>query len=218
MNRSYVIYAYVLSLLAACGFGIIALAVKGDRLLAFDHSISSLIQSWESAGWTRFMKGFSWIGSTMPIIVLSLGMIIVLYVLLGRRKELLLFIAAIGGSTAVGYVSKSLFARERPNFHRLLEEDGFSFPSSSSVAAVALYGIIVYLLWSHIRNRTGKIALTSAAIFMMVCIGLSRIYLGVHYPSDVIGGMLAGAAWLWLAIAVYKHLSDSHDRSAKLSM
>ncbi|WP_281933228.1 phosphatase PAP2 family protein [Paenibacillus tyrfis] len=164
------------------------------------------------------MKGFSWIGSTMPIIVLSLGMIIVLYVLLGRRKELLLFITVIGGSTVVGYVSKSLFARERPNFHRLMEEDGFSFPSSSSVAAVALYGIIVYLLWSPIRNRTGKIALTAAAIFMMVCIGLSRIYVGVHYPSDVIGGMLAGAAWLWLSIAVYKHLSDSHDKNTKLSM
>lgn len=218
MNRSNVPYMYMLSLLAACGFGLIALAVKGDRLSAFDQGFSSFVQSWESEGWTRVMKGFSWVGSTMPVIVLSLGMIVVLYVFVGRRKGLFLFLAAIGGSALIGYVLKLLFGRERPSVHRLMEEDGFSFPSSSSVTAVALYGVIVYLLWSPRLSRAGKIALTAAAIFMMVCVGLSRIYLGVHYPSDVIGGMLAGAAWLWLSIAVFKHLSDSRDKNVRFSM
>jgi len=199
---------YLLSLLAASGFCFVALAVQGNLLFALDERVASFVQSWESPGLTRIMEIYSWVGSTLPVVVLSLTAIVLFYVLLGFRKELLLLLAAVGGSTIVGYILKSLFGRERPDIHRLAEETGFSFPSSSSVVAVALYGVVTYLLWKRLRNGASQIALAVAAVFLIGCIGLSRVYMGLHYPSDVIGGILAGAAWLLLSIGVFRHINE----------
>jgi undecaprenyl-diphosphatase len=196
--------AYFLSFVAAIGFGIIALLIGRDLISSFDLSVISTVQGWENPLLTVIMERFTWLGSTLVVVILAIGIMIFLAVVLGHRKELLLFLAIIGGAPLLNIVLKSFFRRERPNIHRLAEEATYSFPSGHSMAAFALYGGLVYLLWRHVGSKTGRSILITAGSIIVLFIGVSRIYLGVHYPSDVIGGYLASGMWLGLSIGIYQ--------------
>lgn len=172
---------------AVC-FAAIAVLVKLNRISSFDNSIIYWVQSAESPGLTAFAKGLSFVGSSKLVIGISIGMMALLYFLLKHRLELILFLWVGLGSMLLNTLLKLWFRRERPNFHRIIEEIGYSFPSGHSMAAFSLYGVIAYLLWRHLRRRHERILLIIFTVFMTVGIGWSRIYLGVHYPSDVIGG------------------------------
>ncbi|MHA7967600.1 phosphatase PAP2 family protein [Paenibacillus sp. CAU 1782] len=197
-------YIDALSFLTIVGFSLLALGVQKKWTTSFDGNVTVFVQGWESPGWTRLMQGLTWLGSTVPTAVISVLALLLFFTVFGHRKQLLLFASVVVGSTAIGYILKSLFGRERPDLYRLSEVTGFSFPSSSSVAAIALYGVIVYAVWGHLRSRMVKFTVATAAILLVLCIGVSRIYMGHHYPSDVLGGILAGAAWLLLMIGVFK--------------
>lgn len=80
------------------------------------------------------------------------------------------------------------------------------------MAAFSLYGVIAFLLWRHLRRRHERVLLIMFAVFMTVGIGWSRIYLGVHYPSDVIGGYMASGAWLMLSICLFQIYKSSRKK------
>lgn len=102
---------------------------------------------------------------------------------------------------------KLFFKRERPELYRLMDIGGFSFPSGHTMMAFSLYGMIVYVFWQHVKKRRGKIALLIFAAMMAFSIALSRIYVGVHFPSDIIGGIAASACWLLLITSIF-HLTS----------
>jgi undecaprenyl-diphosphatase len=99
---------------------------------------------------------------------------------------------------------KLVFHRARPDLHRLIEIGGYSFPSGHATNAFALYGILTFLLWRHISPQSGRILLIFISALMILMIGISRIYLGVHYPSDVIAGYFISGFWLMMAIWFYR--------------
>lgn len=100
-------------------------------------------------------------------------------------------------------VLKLLIQRPRPVGFRLVEESGFSFPSGHSMVAAAFFGLIVWLLWRYERDRRRKVFFSAVFSLVIVAIGVSRIYLGVHYASDVVGGFCAALIWL----AVYTRIA-----------
>jgi undecaprenyl-diphosphatase len=193
-------------LLCAAGFMGIAFLVRYDALSHTDARIISLVQGWESPGLTPVMNFFSWMGTGLPLIILMLGIMLFLHQVLGHRKELLLFAAAGIGSSLLNVALKHIFRRPRPELNRLAEAAGFSFPSGHSMAAFSLYGILVFLLWTHTRSRTGRAVLVVLSVCLVASIGISRIYLGVHYPSDVLGGYLASCFWLTATVWLYQKL------------
>lgn len=201
---SRLLSAWALSLLAAIGFGALAWLVGKERIHSFDSSIIRIVQGWESPGLTRFMKAFSWIGSTKPAMVIALIVIVFLFVVLRHRRELLFFIVVTGGAPLLNSALKHTFERDRPNLHRLIEEAGYSFPSGHSMASFAMYGALTYLIWVHLPNAAARATWFIIGAALILCIGISRIYVGVHYPSDIVGGYLASGTLLLACIALFK--------------
>ncbi|MBP0724438.1 phosphatase PAP2 family protein [Bacillus sp. RG28] len=199
---------FLISLVCAIGFGWIAILVGEHHLVQFDSSIISFVQGFESPTLTSLFKFFTFIGSTPVVVVLCVLIIIYLYKVLHHRSEIILFIVVMGGSTVLNFVLKHLFHRARPTIHRLIQETGYSFPSGHSMEAFALYGVLAYLLWRHTSSSLGKTLLIIFSVFMTLMIGISRIYLGVHYPSDVIGAYLVSGFWLAGSIGVYEQYLD----------
>ena len=95
-------------------------------------------------------------------------------------------------------VYKGIVQRPRPEGISLVTEHGFSFPSGHSMAAMAFFGLLVWLIWHYEKDKPMRIACCVALSVVIVMVGVSRIYLGVHYASDVIGGFCVSLAWLTL--------------------
>lgn len=200
--------ALLLSLIFAAGFGVIAALIGFHRISAFDRTLIDFWQSRESGGLTSVMKFFTNIGSGWPVIVIAIVCMVYLYGVLKHRREVILYLFVLGGSEVLNVVLKLIFRRERPDIHRLIAETGYSFPSGHSMGAFSLYGVLAYLLWKHIPAWWGKVILVLASSALILAIGTSRIYLGVHYPSDILGGYLASAFWLSASIWIYQSVRD----------
>ena len=130
--------------------------------------------------------------------------------ILWYRKELpcaIGLIAAVLGGEVVKDGIKELVMRPRPPvaLHAVIE-NGWSFPSGHTTAAVALYGFLVYATWKFAPAQW-RMPLTVLFSAIILSVGFSRMYLGVHYPSDVVGGFAVGALFLWLGILLTKRLS-----------
>ncbi|MEH7384613.1 phosphatase PAP2 family protein [Bacillus sp. JJ1521] len=206
--KSQLSVAFILCLFSLIVFGVLAYYVHGHDIIRFDSRVISLIQGMESVWLTFLMKFLSFIGSAPVIIVLSILILFFLYKALKHRYELILFVGVMVGSPLLNILLKELFKRVRPDFHRLVEISGYSFPSGHAMSALTFYGIITFLLWRHISVKWGRIALLTFSGLMIFGIGMSRIYLGVHYPTDVIGGYFASAVWLGFSIWTFQWFKE----------
>jgi len=198
----------VIGLFTLVGFGLMALLMSGNQIVPFDHAIISFVQNLETPFLTKTMKFFTFVGKGDSIKVLAFITVIVLFFFFKHRSDLLLFIVVLIGSHYLYRSLKVLFNRARPDLHRLIEIGGYSFPSGHATNAITFYGIFTFILWTHIPTRWGRTLLMIFSSTMIFMIGLSRIYLGVHYPSDVIAGYFAGGFWLILAICIYQFVKD----------
>ncbi|MFE4426341.1 phosphatase PAP2 family protein [Peribacillus butanolivorans] len=201
--------AFVISVIFLIGFSIMAFTISAYEFLNFDRAVISFIQGLETPFLTTIMKFFTFIGSSSSIIILSLLVLFYLYKVLKHRLELVLFSAVVVGSPLLNLILKLFFQRARPDLHRLIEIGGYSFPSGHAMNAFTLYGILTFLLWRHISPMWGRTLLILFSVMMILTIGISRIYLGVHYPSDIIGGYLAGGCWLTISIWVFQKHKES---------
>lgn len=200
--------AFILSSISLIAFGYIALLIRAEKLILFDSNVISYVQGLESQWLTIVMEVFTAIGSAPIVILLSLSVLFLLYKILNHRKELILLAAVMAGSPILNYLLKVFFQRARPDLNRLIEISGYSFPSGHAMNAFSLYGILTFLLWRHIPPRWGRAVLLLCSTIMILTIGMSRIYLGVHYPSDIIGGYLASSFWLAISIWVFQRYQD----------
>ncbi|MCQ6561161.1 phosphatase PAP2 family protein [Paenibacillus mendelii] len=194
---------FIYLLLALAGFQGLSMLVTRDRLKEFDLAIIHTVQGWESPGLTSVMKVLTTLGSSAVVIPLVLLTGAILFVVLRHRKEIILLLGAMAGSTLLNELLKRLYQRARPDIHRIIEETGYSFPSGHSMASFTFYGILTYLLWRHMPTRLWRIAIILLAAVMILSIGLSRVYLGVHYPSDLIGGYWFSACWIAVCVKLF---------------
>lgn len=134
-----------------------------------------------------------------------------LYLLIKKRgfQLLALLISVLGSSISMHY-SKIYFHRERPlNIAYYTTENSFSFPSGHSTSAMALVGILCYFFLIDIKNRTLSILLFTLGVLYILLIGISRIYLGVHFLTDVAAGYLLGFLWVLVAIGLMEYSAIS---------
>lgn len=206
--KSHLILGFIISLVCVLGFFFTTLLISDHKIIAFDSKVIGAIQGLETPLLTKVMKFFTFVGSAPVVIVLSILLIIYLYRVLHHRLELILFVSAIIGSAVLNQILKQVFHRVRPNLHRLIDISGYSFPSGHAMNAFTVYVIISFLLWRHIPSKWGRSLLIFLSTVMILAIGTSRIYLGVHYPSDIIGGYLASGFWSAAAIWFFRYYRE----------
>jgi undecaprenyl-diphosphatase len=194
----------ILLLLAIAGFAGLSRLVTQDRLRSFDEAIIHAIQSRENDTLTAAAKLFTKIGSTSVVIPVILITAVILFVVLKHRKELVLLIGGMLGQKLLNDLLKGVYQRARPDIHRIVEETGYSYPSGHSMASFTFYSLLAYLLWRHLPSRGWRAALIVFSVFMILGIGLSRVYLGVHYPSDILGGYWVSGCWVALCIMLFR--------------
>ncbi|MFJ5624399.1 phosphatase PAP2 family protein [Peribacillus loiseleuriae] len=209
--------AFLVSLISLIGFSFMAVLISGQHIVQFDQSVISFIQGFESSALTSIMKLFTFIGSFSVVLVIFLIALFVLYKVFKYRTELILLVVVIVGTPILNQVLKAIFHRTRPDFHRLIEVGGYSFPSGHAMNAFAVYGILTFLLWRHIPTRLGRTVLIIISSLFIIMIGTSRIYLGVHYPSDIIGGYFASGFWLAIVIWFFQRYKEKQSKRKHLS-
>jgi undecaprenyl-diphosphatase len=149
------------------------------------------------------------------IVVGAAGLALAAAFFLRRRVVDALFVAAsVGGYAALTFVVKQLVHRERPVAFFRVPESGYSFPSGHTLGATCLAAVLGYLLWRSRWHTGAKIALTVVLAAVVALVGASRLMLGVHYPTDVLGGMLLGGAWMAALIAARYAVERARWRTA----
>jgi undecaprenyl-diphosphatase len=190
------------------GFIILSYLVQAEHLVVFDRVVIDLVQGLEADGLTAAMKFFTYIGSLKFIVILTVPIFLFLFYLLRHRLEILIFLAVVYMTPILNRLLKLYFHRERPDFNMLIEIGGYSFPSGHAMNAFSFYSILAFLLWRHVPTRPGRIAVIIFSSLMIFAIGISRVYLGVHYPSDIIGGFLASGLWVAAVIWFFQRYKE----------
>jgi len=186
-------YKIIISILCFI-FLIILLLVKLEKINQFDTYIYNLIISIKNDNLTEFVKFITNFGDTIYIIVIT----ILSFIFFKKKIYPKLIIINIISIVFINQTLKHLIQRPRPDFPHLIKQGGFSFPSGHSMAALGFYGFFIYLIYKSNLNKKIKIFLITLLSILILLIGLSRIYLGVHYASDVIAGFIVSLIFLMI--------------------
>lgn len=191
-----------------CGIGIVIFITMVVLLLtgnvtSLDNSIYNTIISSKSDAMTMFMTIITMMCDTEFIIVATL-----LLVLLIKNKKMGGMIASnVVLCSVINTIIKHIFLRPRPVGIKLIEQGGYSFPSGHSMMAVAFYGLLIYIIWNTKWRNVWKIFTTTLLVMLILLIGISRIYVGVHFASDVIAGLSISLSYLIIFIELlYKRV------------
>jgi undecaprenyl-diphosphatase len=179
------------------GFVLFSQSLSSSWLKEFDENIGSAVRSLRSDAVTPVALYFTIMGKAITEFIVFVVVALILLIKFKHKWETLVLLIGVLTAWGLNQLLKDLFQRDRPTGMRLIEENSFSFPSGHAMVSILFYGLIGYLLWVNVR-KIWKAAwlIPVVTIVVVVCIGLSRIYLGVHYPSDVLAGFAAGGAGL----------------------
>jgi len=176
--------------------------IHHDPLTQFDVVLLDWLRARATATGDAVFNAISLLGSPVTLTILALAVVLLLA---ARREWIVLagWLAAFAGGGLLDVVLKLVIRRPRPpGAAAFLQHFSWSFPSGHAMASLIGYGILAYvltLLWIH--RRSGQIAVVFGAALLIIAIGFSRLYLGVHYFSDVVGGYAAGVLWLSACIS-----------------
>jgi undecaprenyl-diphosphatase len=177
-------------------FGWLTRVVLAGESLRFDNAVRNAIHAWASPTLTDAMLGITQLGAAPALVILG-AVLVWRLAAQGRRRAVLIFLAACVGAEALSEILKLMFRRARPEaFFGYAEPLTYSFPSGHSIMSACFYGVVAAILTTRMKSRRAKIAIWTAAALLAVAVGFSRVYLGVHYPSDVLAGYAAAAIWV----------------------
>ena len=182
-------------ILFICLIGFLALAedvfnkeiMKGD-IIGYNFISTYLISDFVTPV-AKFITNF---GGAVFLILLT----IVLFVLIKNKKIGISIISNLCIITVLNQLIKRILQRPRPEEFRIINESGYSFPSGHSMVSMAFYGYLIYLIYNNMKNKYLKFGLITILSILIISIGVSRIYLGVHYTSDVLAGFLISISYL----------------------
>lgn len=183
-------------------------AVRKGLPLQFDSEVSSFITQLFTESSYAFFKLFNTIGSTRGIGIISL--IVIAYLWFKRRDYtgMTVFVIAIALGNLLNKWLKEFVGRPRPEVEHLVSVKSLSFPSGHAMMGIILYILIAYFIMMVLHSNRMKWLVGGIAAVMIALMGISRIVLKVHYPSDVVAGWALGFVWVYLCIVFYEILKS----------
>lgn len=195
MKKRWIVLSCLLFLL----FIVNTLFVVSGMSTSFDNGIYSLVRSFACDFLDNYFIFVTKFGN--PIVVIF---VVLLFLLIFRKKYGIMAVIMAIVSSSKNTFFKYLFKRERPAVLKLITQGGYSYPSGHAMISVAIYGYFLYLIIKYVKNKWIKYILSCLLVLFILSIGISRIYLGVHYASDIAGGFLLSFIELILLINISK--------------
>lgn len=192
-----ILAAYVIFALCSMGFVKLAWEVREREMLPFDDRILGAIHANSNAFLDKFLPIATDVGGVIGVVALTV-MILAAFIYKNEYRRALLVIFSVSGAVVLNMLLKAMFTRSRPElWAQLIQETGYSFPSGHAMASAALGIALAVALWNSRWRWWGFWFGAGYVLF----VGFSRLYLGVHYPSDVMAGWFVSGAWV-LAVAL----------------
>lgn len=189
-----------LSIVPVILFGKLATDIVEAETIGFDRRMLEAIHTLSSPGADVFWRTVTQLGGTVFVPCLTAAIVAWCW-RAGYRNHGLFLACGVGGASVLNLVLKTVFSRARPDlWQHLVHEQSYSFPSGHAVASMALAAALVVLCW---HTRWWPVALVAGGIYVCL-IGWSRMYLGVHYPTDILGGWLVAIGWIEVVRLVFK--------------
>jgi len=210
----HLVAGLVLLIVAAAVFNAIAGAAVGPgaRLAALDIGVSQWLHARACEPWTTLMLAVSHLHSVAGIAFLTLLFAWQLW----RRQAhywLLTLLLSVPAGMVLNVLLKHSYQRVRPSFEApLLTLPTFSFPSGHTLAATVFYGVLACYLWTQARGAGRRAALAVGALLMVALVAFSRVYLGVHYLTDVLAAVAEGLGWLAVCVTAVSSLRRHRER------
>ena len=207
-NNKFKIYGLIVFIATFVFIGV-AVGVQTGHLDGFDDAVRYRVYSMRSDKLTVFWRLITHSGDRYVVIIIG---IILLLIKSLREKYGVKFAIAALSSTALYQIMKYIFQRPRPDLAlRLIKQGGYSFPSGHSMNCLVSYGILIYLLLRYCENRRLAKLLSFGLGLLIILIGFSRVYVGVHYPTDIIGGWSLGIAVLVAMIYAFEKFDSRSE-------
>lgn len=205
LKKNYLLFIIIICLVIT---GFILEDVYEREILEFDKLAFSLFKI-RTPLLTKIFLIITNLGSPYVLIVLTL-----LSFLLKNKKISFIITANLGLITIINQVLKFIVKRPRPSDLFLIVETGYSFPSGHSMVSLSFYGLLIYFIYKYFKNKKLKIFLITFLSLIIILIGISRVYLGVHFVSDVISGFLLSLSYLIIFIKVINKfiLKESYEK------
>jgi undecaprenyl-diphosphatase len=181
-------------------FGWLTEEMSDGEMRDFDDAVRAFVHQFASPALTNAMHFASFLGSTLFLTIFGIVVFVVFW-LLKYRRAATFFAITMTGSSILLVTLKTVFRRARPEpFFETVLPASYSYPSGHSLSAFCFYGVLAAIITIRIERRLFQAVIWLVAFLLVALIGLSRIYLGVHYPSDVLAGYAAAFVWV-IAVA-----------------
>lgn len=188
--------------------------LSGAPMKGFDKQVTDFVTSFRTPELNRFFQFITDLGDVYAYIVATTIVAIFFFFKLKNKKFIFQLLGILILSALANIALKKAINRARPTIEHLVVVKSLSYPSGHAMSATAFYGFLIYLVFKIKMNKWLKGFLMVLFGFLILLIGTSRIYLGVHFPSDVVGGFLAGLIWVAFCIVLFNIVSLLRERKA----
>ena len=183
-----------------------------NKVSFLDDYIYKIIYGLRNNIWDFIFINITKMGNTTIILLI---IIVILLKMNHKNQEILSFTAII--TVLSNQIIKNIIKRPRPNHIRLIKQGGYSFPSGHAMISIAVYGFLLYYIQTNCKNKKQKVLLSVLLTILILMIGCSRVYVGVHYPTDIIGGYCLSIYILKMVIYFYqKYRWNSNEKNGNL--
>ncbi len=206
----FIITLFIVLILVVLGINVfisLTETLHSDALAKYDSKITEFVISYRTPALNKFLQFITEVGDFYGYLVIAILSTIIFYLKFKNWRYVveIFFVLIVSGLSNVAL--KNVINRARPDAEHLVSVETLSYPSGHAMSAIAFYGFLIYLVYTFKLNSWIKTGLILLFTFLIITIGISRVYLGVHFPSDIVGGYIAGFIWVIFCIVLF-HIID----------